>query len=70
MPTPVTMLLTFISLFIFPNSLYSLQSRIHNAQIKTSGGYISGEVKLAISIRILAGGDPYDIGVLYDISPS
>ena len=36
---------------------------------KTSGGYISGEVKVGIALRILAGGNPYDLGVLFDIYP-
>ena len=34
----------------------------------TSGGYISGETKLAITLRLLAGGDSYDLGVIFDIS--
>ena len=37
--------------------------------LKTSGGYISGEVKLGIMLRILAGGNLYDLGVLFDIYP-
>ena len=34
----------------------------------TSGGYISGETKLAVTLRLLAGGDSYDLGVIFDIS--
>ena len=33
----------------------------------TSGRFIYGEVKLAITIRLLAGGDALDIGVKFDI---
>ena len=39
------------------------QTSIYNAHSN-----ISGEIKLAITIRMLAGGDPYDLGVLFDIS--
>ena len=34
----------------------------------TSGGYISGETKVAVTLRILAGGDSYDLGVIFDIT--
>ena len=36
---------------------------------KTNGGYISGEVKLAVTLRFLAGGDALDLGVIFDIYP-
>ena len=39
-----------------------------NAHEQTSGGYVSGETKLAITLRLLAGGDSYDLGVMFDIS--
>ena len=51
-----------------PYSTNYKQTSIYNAHSKTSSGYISGEIKLAITIRMLAGGDPYDLGVLFDIS--
>ena len=38
---------------------------LYHANCATTGGYISGEIKLAISLRILAGGDPLDIAVIY-----
>ena len=38
------------------------------AQVETSGGYISEEVKLVITLRLLAGGDALDLGVLFDVS--
>ena len=39
------------------------------AHCKTSGGWVSGKIKLGITLRLLAGGDSYDLGVLFDISP-
>ena len=43
---------------------------MYKAHIKGSGGYISGEVKLALTVQILAGGSPYDLAVIFGISPS
>ena len=40
---------------------------MYNANVKATGGYISGEVKLAIALRLLAGGDSYDLVVIFDI---
>ena len=34
---------------------------------KTIGGYIYGEVKLAITLRLLAGGDALNLGTIFDI---
>ena len=42
---------------------------MYMAHEKTSGGFISGETKLGVTLRILAGGDCCDLGVLFDISP-
>ena len=39
------------------------------AHEKTSGGYISGETKLGLTLRLLAGGDALDLGVMFDIHP-
>ena len=47
----------------------SCQVSIYLAQKEASGGYLCGEVKLAITLRILAGGDSLDLGALFDISP-
>ena len=44
------------------------KNSMYDAQVKTSGGYISGEVKLAVTLRLLAGGDSFDLGVIFDIS--
>ena len=41
-----------------------------DAHLLTSGGYISGEVKLAVTLRLLAGGSCYDLGVIFDITPN
>ena len=56
-------------------SEYYISTILHNkdqlymGHCKTSGGWISGETKLGITLRLLAGGDSYDLGVLFDISP-
>ena len=44
------------------------KDKMFNAHECTSGGYISGETKVAVTLRILAGGDSYDLGVIFDIS--
>ena len=49
---------------IIPSLLYN----IYKAHEKTSGGFVSGEVKLAITIRMLAGGSALDLAVLFDVS--
>lgn len=41
----------------------------YDALSKTNRGYISGEVKLAITLRLLAGSDALDLGVIFDIYP-
>ena len=38
---------------------------MYDAHVKTTGGYISGKVKLAITLRMLAGGDSYDLAVIF-----
>ena len=38
------------------------------AHEKTCGGYISGETKVGITLRLLAGGDINDLGVIFDIT--
>ena len=49
---------------VIPSSLYNIY-KVHE---KTSGGVVSGEVKLAITIRILAGGSALDLAVLFEVS--
>ena len=41
-----------------------------DAHEKTSGGFISRETKVGITLRLLAGGDINDLGVLFDITPN
>ena len=36
----------------------------------SSGGFISGEVKLGITLRMLAGGSALDLAILFDVSES
>ena len=43
---------------------------MYKAHLNTSRGYVPGEVKLALTIRMLAGGSPFDLSVIFDISPS
>ena len=45
-------------------------SKMYDAHVLSSCGYMSGEVKLAITIRLLAGGDALDLAVIFDIYPS
>ncbi|KAL7544549.1 hypothetical protein ACHAWF_007926 [Thalassiosira exigua] len=40
------------------------------AHEKTTGGFISGEVKLALTLRLLAGGSYLDLSLLYEVGPS
>ena len=39
-------------------------TQLYDANEKTTGGYISGEIKLAITIRLLARGDALDLAVI------
>ena len=41
---------------------------MYDANVLAVGGYISGEIKLAITIRLLAGGDTLDLAVFLYIS--
>ena len=46
------------------------QTKMYVANEKTTAGYICGEIKLAITIRLLAGGDALDLAVIFDIYPT
>ena len=37
-----------------------------NNNATTTSGFISGEIKLAIAMRLLAGGDSYNLAVAFD----
>ena len=41
------------------DSFLSGTNAMYDANVLAKGGYISGEVKLSITLRILAGGDAY-----------
>ena len=40
---------------------------MYDANVQTTGGYVSGEVKLAITLRLLAGRDALDLAVMFDV---
>ena len=48
-----------------PNSVKQKFDKIHQ---KTTGGFISGEIKVAMTLRLLAGGSYLDLGLLYEMS--
>ena len=60
----------YIDAFLdIPYDVYNSREIImHRVHAETSGGYICGEVKLAITIRLLASEDSLDLGALFDIS--
>ena len=41
-----------------------------NAHEGSTGGFVSGEVKLALTLRLLAGGSYLDLALLYEVGPS
>ena len=43
------------------------KDNMYDVNIITTGGYIAGEVKLGITLHLLAGGDALDLGVIFDI---
>ena len=45
------------------------ESSMYNASLKTSGGWISGEVKLAMTLRILAGASYLDMFLWFNVNP-
>ena len=45
------------------------KDQMYDANVKTTGGYIAGEVKVAITLRLLGGGDALDLGVIFDVEP-
>ena len=40
---------------------------MYDTNVVTIGGFISVEVKSGITIRLLAGGDVYDLSVMFDV---
>ena len=61
----------YIDAFLEGDSfIFDRSKQMHQAQKLTSGGYVSGEIKLAIALRLLAGGSSLDLAVIFDISES
>ena len=46
----------------------SQKALAHLTHGHTTGGYISGEIKLAIALRLMTGCDALDLSVLFDFS--
>ena len=40
---------------------------MNNAHVQLTGGFVSGEVKLALTLRLLAGGTYMDLALLYKV---
>ena len=49
------------------NAFLKGKDPMYDANVQTTGGYVSGEVKLAITLRLLAGGDALDLAVMFDV---
>ena len=61
----------YINAFVSTNDICNSRfSIIYKAHARTSGGFLSGEMKLAISLIMLAGGRPLDLAILFDVSES
>jgi len=43
------------------------EQRIYNAHSKSTGGFISGEIKLLLTLRLLAGGSYLDLSLLLEV---
>ena len=43
------------------------QRKMNHAHGKSTGGFVSGEVKLALTLRLLAGGTYMDLALLYEV---
>ena len=61
----------YINSFLEGNYIdYDCSKQIYQAQKITSGGFISGKIKLVITLHMLAGGSSLDLSVIFDISHS
>lgn len=60
---------TFKSETYINNFLCGGDHNIYKAHEVTSGGFVSGKIKLGITLRLLTGGSCYDLGVIFDIAP-
>ena len=43
------------------------QNKMNKAHVQSTGGFVSGEVKLALTLRLLAGGTYMDLALLYKV---
>jgi len=46
------------------------EGRMYRAHLKTSKGYVSGEVKVAAALRLMAGASYLDVSCIFDIHPN
>ena len=46
----------------------ALHQKMHKAHMKLDGGFLSGQTKVAIALRMLAGGSYLDLAMIFDIS--
>jgi hypothetical protein len=54
----------------FPEALFNNQKNLLAAHEHNTGGFISGEVKLALTLRLLAGGSYLDLALLFELGQS
>ena len=43
------------------------QNKMNHAHVQSTGGFVSGEVKRALTLRLLAGGTYMDLTLLYEV---
>ena len=61
----------YIDAFLIKEGIvHNRVSIMASANMATTGCFISGEVKLAITLRLLAGGSILDLAILFDVSDS
>ena len=53
----------------YVDAFLKVKDQMYYCHSKTSGGYLSVEIKFAITIRVLDGGDVLDLGVIFDVEP-
>ena len=51
------------------DAFFKTKNSMYDAHVETTGGYIAGEVKMAVTLCLLAGCDTLDIAVIFDVSP-
>ena len=49
------------------NAFFEKKNSINEAHKLTSGGFVSGEVKVAIMLCVFSGGDVLDISLIFDV---